>query len=64
VGVRPGRRDHPVAEQRDPVGQRDRGRPVRDQQRGRLGQQPAQRLGHPGLGVHVQRGQRVVQDEQ
>ena len=41
-----------------------RGRPVRHHQRGGLGQQPAQRLGHLRLGVHVQRGQRVVQDQQ
>ena len=62
--VRTHRRDDPVGQQRDPVGQRDRARPVHDQDRGRAVQHPGERLLHQRLGVDVQGRQRVVQHEQ
>ena len=45
LAVAAGRGDHPAVEQRDPVGERDRGRPVRDDQRRGPGQHVAERAG-------------------
>ena len=56
-------RDPAVLEQGDPVGEHHRRRAVRDDQAGRGGEHPAQRLLDQLLGVHVQRGERVVEDQ-
>ncbi len=56
--------DPAAGEQGDPVGEQHGGRAVGHDQRGGVGEDPAQRGLHGGLRVHVQRGQRVVQHEE
>ena len=53
----------PPCQQRHPVGQQHRRRPVRDDQGRRVGQHVAQRPLDQRLGVHVERRQRVVEDQ-
>ena len=53
----------PSSQQRDLVGQQHGRRPVRDDDAGHRVQHPAQRLLDDGLGVHVERGQGVVEHE-
>ena len=61
--VRADVRDRAVAQQRDLVGEQHRRRPMRDHDARHRVQHPAQRLLDDGLGVHVERGQRVVEHE-
>ena len=56
-------RDDTVGQQGNPVGELDCGRPVRDHEGGRGLQHVCQRCGHLCLGVNVQRGQRVVEQQ-
>ena len=52
-----------AVEQRGAVGERDRRRPVHDDERGAVGEDRAQRVLDERLGVHVERRQRVVEHE-
>lgn len=56
--------DPAVGQHGHPVGQQDGARPVRHHQRGGGAEHLAQGLLDQRLGVHVQRGQRVVQHEE
>ncbi len=53
----------PSSSKRDPVGEQDGGRAVRDHERGRRRQHAAQRRLDLRLGVHVQRRERVVEHQ-
>src|SRR5579875_69510 len=55
--------DAPVLQHRDPVSQQNRGRAVRDQERGGGRQNLAQRLLHELLGMNIQGRERIVQDK-
>ena len=57
------RRDAPVLEHDDLVGERDRRQPVGDDQRRPAAHHLAQREPDPRLGRRVDRGGRVVEDE-
>ena len=63
LGMRPLLDDSPVIEDHDPVGPLDRGKAVRDQDRGAADHQPSQRFLHDRLGGIVERRGRLIEDQ-